>query len=63
MLTYVPRTTFFPRDTLQRICSTSFSAKIHKERERESVGRLGWSALQKRGLGDIIIMAFYDTTR
>ena len=35
MLTYVPRTTFFPRDTLQRICSTSFSAKIHRERERE----------------------------
>ena len=61
MLTYVPRTTFFPRDTLQRICSTSFSAKIHKE--RESVGSLGWSALQKWGLGDIIIMAFYNTTR
>ena len=33
------------------------------KRERESVGRLGWSALQKRGLGDIIIMAFYNTTR
>ena len=26
------------------------------KRERECVGSLGWSALQKRGLGDIIIM-------